>query len=122
MLDESFFQNPSIGEFYRKTISNGFVQWFREYRFGPVMAKGSTRLTHMNNIKLGKEAIIYSACEPHLAKLPVPFKAPDLLNVMLEQHKKITHNYEIEIGLKDTYENNCRKLLAQIENGLSASD
>lgn len=119
VLKSSFFKTPTIENFYKDTINDGFVQWFKEYPNGPLMVKNSTRLTYNNNPKIGRKAIVYFGCEPHMARLPNPFEPNELLTTMLSQYTNISKRNAIKPISNIEYESNCRKLLMQIETGLS---
>jgi len=118
-LDETFYEMPSIDKFYSKTISANYVKWFVEYSTGPVMVKGSSRLNFVDWSHRGVKAIVYSDCEPHLAKkVPEPFKGEELLDYMLNEFSKITDNYNVPVNLENIYMDNCRQLVKQIKDGL----
>jgi len=54
-----------------------------------------------------------------MARLPNPFEPNELLTTMLSQYTNISKRNAIKPISNIEYQSNCRKLLMQIETGLS---
>jgi len=113
-LDKEFFLNSSLKKFYNLTISNSYVEWFKDYPMSTDMIKSARRLRYMDNPRTSKILINYSDLTILLRKPVIPAVKNELLPLMMQRLEKAISIYDLNQVNIAEYERNCTNMINKL--------